>query len=590
MAIAALFARPLITGNAVDPQQAYGSIPKTWTAATADASRTAPRDHRLMVLPGELFGSYRWGSTYTSVAPTLTKREVLIREIERHASPLAAQLQVAVDELVQQGRLVPGQLDPLLQLMGVGQVILADDGKRLRNGALDPAALQRSLQAQGGFQQPLASYGLRRTFSPSPGRGGSSVTVPDLRRYDAPPGSGPGIVRIHPSRRPTLLEGDADGVADLAAVGGASGGRPRAVLRRKPERGPGLGQRVRDGAELSFTDSNRRRQVISSRLTEGHRGPTLTANEPLGRGLAELRPVPGRGSAGRTVAAYSGLSALYSPRTPGLAALFPQYRPYAAVDGNPNTSWIADTQNARGDRVPLPRAEPPDRRRSTSTSQPHADGLGQTRSVAISVNGGPELRSRLNAGPNRIPVRAAPLRSLRRPHPARHRLHRSSSGAGRHRRPPRPRTARARGSCACPPSSQPAPAASTLRDNPVSVVLQRTVADFPYRAAGEIETPRSRTRSTWSTPSRHGTASSPARPRTSPGDGWASVAPAASDAAIDRSPGVPAGWSYASSSRFEGVPGRRASSAFDGDPTRPGPATSSRGSPARSSRSGRHAC
>ena len=48
--------------------------------------------------------------------------------------------------------------------------------------------------------------------------------------------------------------------------------------------------------------------------------------------------------------------------------------------------------------------------------------------------------------------------------------------------------------------------------------------------------------------------------------GWASVDPEAPDDAIDRLVGVPAAWSFRSSSRFEGIPAHRASSAFDSDP------------------------
>jgi hypothetical protein len=45
--------------------------------------------------------------------------------------------------------------------------------------------------------------------------------------------------------------------------------------------------------------------------------------------------------------------------------------------------------------------------------------------------------------------------------------------------------------------------------------------------------------------------------------GWASPSPDAPDPAIDRLTGLPAGWRLDGSSRFEGVPARRASSAFD---------------------------
>ena len=109
VAIAALFARPLIT-DAVDPQQAYGSIPKTWTAATADASRATPRNRRVAVLPGELFGYYRWGDTMDPIGPAARPAAADPRDRAPRRPPLD-QLQEVADELVQQGPPPPGQLD-----------------------------------------------------------------------------------------------------------------------------------------------------------------------------------------------------------------------------------------------------------------------------------------------------------------------------------------------------------------------------------------------------------------------------------------------------------------------------------------------
>ena len=67
-----LAALPLVTGRAVDREQAYGSVPEWWTEATADAARDG--GGRTMVLPGEMFGWYRWGGTMDPVGPGLAPR------------------------------------------------------------------------------------------------------------------------------------------------------------------------------------------------------------------------------------------------------------------------------------------------------------------------------------------------------------------------------------------------------------------------------------------------------------------------------------------------------------------------------------
>ena len=106
-----------------------------------------------------------------------------------------------------------------------------------------------------------------------------------------------------------------------------------------------------------------------------------------------------------------------------------------------------------------------------------------------------------------------------------------------------------------------------LEANEIDVVLERTSADFPYRAGADRDSRRRASKPRWSTRNRASSGSCPLpAARAFAVSGWASVAPDAPDDALDRLAGMPAGWRFTSSSRFEGVPGRRASSAFDGDP------------------------
>ena len=103
-----------------------------------------------------------------------------------------------------------------------------------------------------------------------------------------------------------------------------------------------------------------------------------------------------------------------------------------------------------------------------------------------------------------------------------------------------------------------------LRKNTLQVLLARTIADHPPVPATMSPTRRRGAPSTWSTRSRGSSATSRC-PR--PGfalSGWAGLAPSAHDSEIDALTGVPRGWRFTSSSRFEGLAINRASSAFDG--------------------------
>src|SRR6185437_8891907 len=72
--VAVLFALPLFEGRAIDKLQEYGQVPSSWQAAIGDAQRDTPAGQRIMLLPGELFGFYRWGETVSSVGPAISKR------------------------------------------------------------------------------------------------------------------------------------------------------------------------------------------------------------------------------------------------------------------------------------------------------------------------------------------------------------------------------------------------------------------------------------------------------------------------------------------------------------------------------------
>jgi arabinofuranan 3-O-arabinosyltransferase len=97
-----------------------------------------------------------------------------------------------------------------------------------------------------------------------------------------------------------------------------------------------------------------------------------------------------------------------------------------------------------------------------------------------------------------------------------------------------------------------------LTRNAMTVELQRDTADFPFRpsASDDDADPETGMERLVTLPTR----------RRFEISGWAAPLPRAPDTVFDRLAGMPTDWSLQSSSRFEGLPSRRASSAFDGDP------------------------
>ncbi|HEU4991667.1 MAG TPA: alpha-(1-_3)-arabinofuranosyltransferase family protein, partial [Luteimonas sp.] len=120
--LVALTVWPLARGVGLDRQLAFKKVPAPWRQAAAGLDRTLPRGDRAMVLPGQLFAYYRWGGTYDPILPALTDKPVAERFIVPFADLRSTDLQWSTDALVSQQRALPGQLRPLLDLMGVGAV------------------------------------------------------------------------------------------------------------------------------------------------------------------------------------------------------------------------------------------------------------------------------------------------------------------------------------------------------------------------------------------------------------------------------------------------------------------------------------
>ena len=542
-AVAALFALPLFEGRAIDRVQAYGSVPAAWKAAVADVERTTPADRRVMLLPGELFGFYRWGNTVSSIGPAISKRPLLIREVVPYADARAADLQVSVDDLVQQGRLVPGQLEPLLRLMGVGQVLVDTSALPIQSGALDPVGVAQALSGQAGFRRPAASYGALRAYAPASGRSGPSLRLPDLRRYPVPGGEAPGIVRLHPLGGATVLDGDAQGIGELAADGALDPGR--ALFYAGDLDRSSLRSLSSAGATLVFTDSNRRR-VMESNLLRANQGPTVGSGDPIPRDWPRFDLFGSGGSRAETVAEYTGLRYLRSPLQRGFA-IFPEHRPYAALDGRLDTAWLPARYLPPSQRyMELALARP--RAIGAIRIFPETDRDGATDAVAISVNGGRERTVPVHPGWNPIPIRdrVSTLR-LRVAHV-------TGDGSGGIDELVLPGVS-VRESLRLPADLSSTASGLDLSHDGVTILLQRTTADFPYRqpARGGRASGRGLPRHDRCRAGDRAGAHAPVS-RTYSISGWAGVNPSAPDAALDRLTGVPRGWTFESSSRFEGVP------------------------------------
>ena len=435
-ALVAVACWPLARGVGLDRQLGLpDGVPAAWRGAAHDLDRTLPRGQRAMVLPGQLFGFYDWGGTYDPILPALTDRPVAVRFIVPFADLRAVDLQWTTDALVSQQRAVPGQLRPLLDLMGVGAVVQGADDDRARSGAAAAPAAAAGLRALGA---PARAYGPLRTVPGTAGTLEPAARLPQVRRWNLPTG---GMVRVLPRDPTTVVDGSAQAIADLAGFGALRTDRAlryAADLDPAQLRGAGGTRRVVRHQRLQPPPRLRRRAPARQHRLDVGRG-----RGPLA-GRRAARSVPARGSDAQTVAVLGGVASVRADFSPGFAQ-FPERRPFAAIDGDPSTAWLADRSLAT-ERHQLDVRFPAPRDVDHVDLLPYSDSRGRVDRVAVN---GREFAVR--EGWNRLPLRLRGVRAPERADRARRPAADRRGRGGRHPRAAHPGRAGDRGAAPAGP-------------------------------------------------------------------------------------------------------------------------------------------
>jgi arabinofuranan 3-O-arabinosyltransferase len=552
---------PLFEGKAVE--LTWNRIPAAWKDVAHDLDRGLPRGARAIVLPGEPFAFYRWGGTVDPILPALTERPVAIRNVPPYDDLHAVDLLWTTDNLVHQHRLLPAELPPLLDLLSARAVVTGSDDDVNRSGGMPPAEAARELAGQPGLERPARAYGTPRTFAAPADTLDSPVRLPEVRRYDVR--SARGLVRIEPQAPATVVDGAAAGVGDLASFGGLP--RERPLLYAGDLDSGAIQRAAAAGGEVVVTDSNRRRAFVASRPRQSY-GWTLPASVPLSSDAALLDPFD-RGSEAQTVAEYEGISSIRAPYSPQIAQ-FPEHRPFAAFDGNLGTAWIAEAEldDARHfveATLPAPR------------SIPHVDVLPDASNplvvvTRVAVNG---HDFPVHGGWNRLPVRLRNVRAIRVAITG-HRTLGAAAGSVGGIREVRVPGLRPSELLRPPVTAERALAGRDLSRTPLSYLFERTTADDPLRrgpvppaarlTGNRAEDEAALVRTAQDPETGIDRVFSPPAARQWRADAWVTISPDAPDPVVDRLAGgvSPRGVVLAGTGRFQGRPGWRASSAFDG--------------------------
>ena len=334
-------------------------VPSAWVQAAAALSTPRTADTRILQIPGQEFGAYRWGTTTDPLLPGLTDRPVITRDLLPLGGAFTTSVLNALDDRYQLGTAEPAALAPVASLLSVGDVVVPGDAAYERYRTTPPARVAAQLDAG------VPGLGALSTFGPPSPNEAPIPVIDDLALADpsshapvapvtvAPVSQTRPIVRVESVAAPVLLAGDGDGVVDAAAAGLVT---DQVVLPTAALDDTALAAAAaQPGATLVITDTNRKRahQWRGSQDQTGateDAGPTVLQPDPAD---ARLPVFPDQTIDDQTIALQRGGRATASSYgEPN--AYRPEDRPALAFDGDESTAWqVADRADADGAQLHL---------------------------------------------------------------------------------------------------------------------------------------------------------------------------------------------------------------------------------------------
>ena len=359
-ALIVLAALPLVRGDAIDGRSpGTGSRPPGREAGDGPRPRACPRTRGRSCCPGQIFAYYDWGGTVDPILPALDRppgggplRDALLRPARGRpaldrgpaGAAAAARARAAAAAAAADGRR------------------RGDHGQRRRHprsGAMRSGG-GRPRARRAGARPPVAHATARARSMPPAARGPRpGRRLPQVRRYDIPAGRGHGARR---ARGPaTIVDGSADGLADMAAFGALPAERRRSSTRATSRRAELRRQAAprRRGRRHRLQPAPARSCPSTASRTSGPRSPQTSRSA---RTTRCIDPFPERGSTRPDRLGRCRGPATSPRRARAGCSSSPSTAPIAAFDGDPSTVWVADRYYRPGQPLDRGRVRTPARR------------------------------------------------------------------------------------------------------------------------------------------------------------------------------------------------------------------------------------
>ncbi|MEU9738297.1 alpha-(1-_3)-arabinofuranosyltransferase family protein [Micromonospora chersina] len=320
-------AGPALAGGLTTPG-GVTKVPRYWSEA-ADWLDSHTGRGRVLVVPGARFPSYDWGSTTDEIAQPLLDGRWAVRNAIPFTPPTTIRLLDAVEAALANGDGSAGLAD-LLARSGVSHVLFRADLDHGRSNTARPAVVRQALERTPGLTL-VAGFG--------PVRGGGAtdgvfrdhgLDVPtralEVFRVDRPVEP----VVAYDRNDVTTVVGGPESLLEMAAAGQLTAAPTVLAGDAGDATGP-----------VTLTDGLRRRDVSFGRLRDT--SATLTASDSFDVPAPAHDYLPDWGADQSTVARYDGVTAVRASSSRAQVGVRggarPEYQPFAALDGDPGTSW-----------------------------------------------------------------------------------------------------------------------------------------------------------------------------------------------------------------------------------------------------------
>jgi len=326
-------------------------IPEYWNE-TADYLDSKDSSTRVLEIPGADFSAYRWGNSGDPLLPGLMDRPYASRELIPLGTGPSAELMVAFDREIQEGRFDKNSLAPMAQLMNVGDVVVRSDLQFERFRTPRPEEFWGQLGDAPGFSSPV-EFGKRTANIAGPERpmlDEHTLAIP-LSNETPPPSAvfeledQVKILHLADPLRPIIVSGDAEGIVHMASEGLLEAGRPLIMSASYLESPAQLASMVTPESRIVITDTNRKAGQRWGTIRETKGYTERLDEEPVRLDLSDHR-LNSLGSHPSTMTYSEQNEIEISASSYGNPVTFTAGdRPFHAIDSFPETAWTVGAFN-----------------------------------------------------------------------------------------------------------------------------------------------------------------------------------------------------------------------------------------------------